>query len=81
MVDNYTTGGVRYSRLSLYDLSFEDDTGNYTNTVKNQCGSSFVYIYIDVMEGRRLNNKVLIYGKALLVSLHDCIVNSRKLHL
>ncbi|XP_065884691.1 uncharacterized protein [Dysidea avara] len=67
VVDNYTTGGVRYSRLSLYDLSFEDDTGNYTNTVKNQCGSSFVYIYIDVMEGTKTGgnhgttNKLYIY--------------------
>ena len=54
MVDNYSTDGVLHSRLSLYRLSFEDDTGNYTNVVKNQCGESFVFIKIDVRNGRRL---------------------------
>ena len=53
-MDNYTADGVLYSRLSLYELQFGEDTGNYTNTVKNQCGSSFEYIYIDVMKGRKL---------------------------
>ncbi|XP_065884527.1 uncharacterized protein [Dysidea avara] len=48
VVDNYTTDGVLYSRLSLYELSFEDDTGNYTNIVSNQCGASSVSVYIDV---------------------------------
>ncbi|XP_065884414.1 hemicentin-1-like isoform X2 [Dysidea avara] len=48
VVDNYTTDGVLYSRLSLYELSFEDDTGNYTNIVSNQCGTSSVSVYIDV---------------------------------
>ncbi|XP_065884426.1 hemicentin-1-like isoform X2 [Dysidea avara] len=48
VVDNYTTDGVLYSRLSLYELSFEDDSGNYTNIVSNQCGTSSVSVYIDV---------------------------------
>ncbi|XP_065884965.1 uncharacterized protein [Dysidea avara] len=48
VVDNYTTNEVLYSRLSLYELSFEDDTGNYTNIVGNQCGTSSVSVYIDV---------------------------------
>ena len=51
MVDNYTTDGVLYSRLSLYELSFEDDSGNYTNIVSNQCGTSSVSVYIDVRKG------------------------------
>jgi len=51
-VDNYTTDGVLYSRLSLYELSFEDDSGNYTNIVSNQCGTSSVFGYIDVNNGR-----------------------------
>ncbi|XP_065884169.1 uncharacterized protein [Dysidea avara] len=48
VVDNYTIDGVLYSRLSLYELSFEDDSGNYTNIVSNQCGTSSVSVYIDV---------------------------------
>jgi len=55
VVDNYTTDGVLYSRLSLYELSFEDDSGNYTNIVSNQCGTSSVSVYIDVRKGRGLN--------------------------
>jgi len=55
VVDNYTTDGVLYSRLSLYELSFEDDSGNYTNTVSNQCGASSVSVYIDVRIGRGLD--------------------------
>ena len=54
VVDNYITDGVLYSRLSLYELSFEDDTGNYTNIVSNQCGTSSVSVYIDVRKGREL---------------------------
>ncbi|XP_065884702.1 titin-like isoform X5 [Dysidea avara] len=48
MVDNYTINGTIYSNLTLYELSFENDTGNYTFTAENKCGSSFVYVYIDV---------------------------------
>ena len=55
VVDNYTTNEVLYSRLSLYELSFEDDTGNYTNIVGNQCGTSSVSVYIDVRKGRGLD--------------------------
>ena len=55
MVDNYTTDGVLYSRLSLYELSFDDDSGNYTNIVSNQCGTFSVSVYIDVRKGRELN--------------------------
>ena len=54
VVDNYTTDGVLYSRLSLYELSFEDDSGNYTNIVSNQCGTSSVSVYIDVKKGKVL---------------------------
>ena len=55
VVDNYTTDGILYSRLSLYELSFEDDSGNYTNIVSNQCGASSVSVYIDVRRGRGLD--------------------------
>ena len=46
VVDNYSTDGVLYSRLSLYELSFEDDSGNYTNIVSNQCGTSSACICV-----------------------------------
>ena len=56
VVDNYTTtDGALYNRLLLYELSFEDDTGNYTNIVSNQCGTSSVSVFIDVRKGTRLN--------------------------
>jgi len=63
VVDNYTIDGVLYSRLSLYELSFEDDSGNYTNIVSNQCGISSVSVYIDVRKGRGLDKvvEVLLY--------------------
>ena len=52
-MDNYTADGKQYnSTLSLYELSFEDDSGNYTNIVSNQCGTSSVSVYIDVRKGR-----------------------------
>jgi len=55
VVDNYTTDGVLYSKLSLYELSFEDDSGNYTNIVSNHCGTSAVSVYIDVRKGKGLD--------------------------
>ena len=65
VVDNYTIYEVLYSRLSLYELSFEDDTGNYTNIVSNQCGTSSVSVYIDVRKGR-----------GLLCMTNCCIISS-----
>jgi len=53
VVDNYTTDGVLYSRLSLYELSF-DDSGNYTNIVSNQCGTSSAFGYIEVHTSKSL---------------------------
>ena len=51
VVNNYTDGGVLHSSLSLYKLSFYDDTGNYTNTASNECGSSSVFVFIQVTKG------------------------------
>ena len=31
-VDNYTNDGILYSNLSLYNLSYYEDSGNYTCT-------------------------------------------------
>ena len=48
-VNNYTVNG--YSSLSLYDLSYHDDNGNYTCTAVNKCGTSFVFVYIEIIRG------------------------------
>ncbi|XP_065885439.1 hemicentin-1-like isoform X2 [Dysidea avara] len=59
VVDNYTTDGILYSRLSLYELSFEDDSGNYTNIVSNQCGTSSVSVFL---EAHTAPDRCLKYG-------------------
>ena len=55
-VNNYTVDG--YSSLSLYDLSYHDDTGNYTCTAVNECGMSFVYVYIEIRRGMSCPAKI-----------------------
>ena len=47
-VINYISDGVFHSNLSLYDLSYYNDIGNYTCTVSNECGTSSVFVYIDI---------------------------------
>ena len=52
VVDNYTTtDGILHSKLSLYNLSYYNDSGNYTNTASNKCGTSFVFTFIQVTKG------------------------------
>ena len=50
-VDNYTNDGVIFSNLSLYNLSYYEDSGNYTCTASNECGMSFVFTFIQVTKG------------------------------
>ena len=50
-VDNYTNDGVLYSNLSLYNLSYYEDSGNYTCTASNECGMSSVFTFIQVTKG------------------------------
>ena len=50
-IDNYTIDGVLYSNLSLYNLSYYENSGNYTFTASNKCGMSSVFTFIDVTEG------------------------------
>ena len=50
-VDNYTIDGVLYSNLSLYNLSYYENSGNYTFTASNECGTSSVFTFIEVTEG------------------------------
>jgi len=51
VVDNYTIDEVIYSVLSLYNLSFYDDAGNYSNTASNECGNSSVFVDITIEKG------------------------------
>lgn len=41
------------STLSLHGLKLRSNSGNYTCTAKNICGSSFVFGYMTVLRGRR----------------------------
>ena len=68
VVDNFTTDGVLYSRLSLYELSFEDDSGNYTNIVSNQCGTSSVSVFLEAHTGN------ICVG--LLISSFTCCIST-----
>ena len=47
-VKNYTTHGILHSSLSLYKLSYNDDSGIYTNTAGNECGNAQVSVNIEV---------------------------------
>jgi len=51
-VTNYMTKEVSYSVLSLYDLSFYNDGGNYTNTASNECGASLVFVFVDITKSK-----------------------------
>jgi len=53
VVGNYTKDGILQSSLSLYNLSFEDDSGNYTNIVANKCGTSSVFVYLEVHRSKQ----------------------------
>ena len=50
-VTNYTIDGELYSNLSVYNLSYNDDGGQYTCTASNECGTSFVFASIAVKKG------------------------------
>ena len=47
-INNTMVDGMLNSTLSLVNLSYNDDTGNYTCTASNQCGNSSVFTYIEV---------------------------------
>ena len=51
IVDDYVTDGVLHSTLTLYELSYYDDSGNYTNIASNECGTSLTFVYIYVKKG------------------------------
>ena len=50
-VTNCTINEELISNLSLYNLSYNDDSGNYICTASNECGTSFVIINIQVKKG------------------------------
>lgn len=47
-VDKHTVDGKTRSTIKLYNLSYDDDSGEYINTAKNKCGSSSVSVFIFV---------------------------------
>ena len=53
-VIDYISDGVFHSNLSLYDLSYYNDIGNYTCTVSNECRTSSAFVYIDISQGMSL---------------------------
>ena len=50
MVENKTIDGILCNKLLLYHLSYYN-SGNYTITAANECGTSLVFVYIDVKKG------------------------------
>ena len=52
-VINYTSGNQTYSTLGLPNLTSFIDTGNYTLTASNRCGTSSTFVYMDV-KGKEL---------------------------
>ena len=62
-VINYTIDGVFHSNLSLYNLSYYNDIGNYTCTASNAYGVSSVFVYIDI---RKSTYVITVYGDTLV---------------
>ena len=77
-VDNYTDDGILHCRLSLYNLSYFDDSGNYTNTASNKCGTSFIFVFIQITKGKIARcivfNCLHQYPVAPIVCDHPAIV-------
>lgn len=48
VVRNFVVNKHNYTSLGLSNLSFANDSGNYSLTVKNLCGKSSLTVYIDV---------------------------------
>ena len=48
VVRNFFVGRNLYTSFGLSDLSFANDTGNYSLTTENECGESNLAVYIDV---------------------------------
>ena len=48
IINNTMVDGVLNNTLYLFNLSYYDDTGNYTCTASNQCGNSSVFTFIEV---------------------------------
>lgn len=80
IVDNYyTTDGVLHSRVLLHNLSFTDDTGNYTNIANNECGDSLAFVYINVRKGMLLLcvsstcHQLLLFVSLAVVNCNDSV--------
>ena len=68
-VINYISDGALHSNLSLYNLSYYNDIGNYTCTASNECGTSSVFAYIDISKGMSLVFVVICCHELLLFYL------------
>ena len=48
IVTNFEINDHTYTSLGLFNVSFVNDTGNYSLTTQNKCGKSSLTVYIDV---------------------------------
>lgn len=48
LVTNFVVNRTDYTSLRLFNLSFANDTGYYSVTAINECGSSDLDVYINV---------------------------------
>ena len=51
IVENETIDGVLCNKLLLYNLSYDYNSGNYTISAGNECGTSLAFVYINVKKG------------------------------
>ena len=48
IVRNFTVDDHIYTSLGIFNVSFANDSGNYSLTAQNRCGKSSLTVYIDV---------------------------------
>ena len=48
IVIDFVVNGINYTSLELFNLSFANDSGNYSLTAINECGSSDLSVYVNV---------------------------------
>lgn len=48
VVKNFVTNEIFYTSFIIFNLSYVNDTGVYSLSVSNRCGSSSISVFIDV---------------------------------
>ena len=48
IVIDFAVNGINYTSLELFNLSFANDSGNYSLTAINECGSSDLSVIVNV---------------------------------